>query len=82
VTWAGAYALWQRLDGSIWFGVAVYLYLTRRAVQRKLRHAEHEVLIQVAVIRTLIRAADLCGVTLHVPEHESDDESNSKEGLH
>jgi hypothetical protein len=84
MTWAGAYAEWRRLDGAIWFGVAVYLYLSRRRLRQRLAHAEGEVRIQVAVIRSLIRAASLCGITLHLPEHEHDDEpdSNSKEGLH
>jgi len=65
MTWAEAYALWQRLDGSIWFGVAVYPYLSRRRIQERLDLAAEAVRDQETTIRGLLVATGLSGVDLH-----------------
>jgi len=80
VTWAGAYALYQRLDGSIWFGVAVYLYLTRRAMQRRLRHTLVVVQAQSALLGAL--ATRLAVAQVDVAELFGTDDGKSKEKVH
>ena len=69
--------LYRHIDGSIWFGVSVFLCLSRRGVQRRLRRSERS-------RATLIVAARIVGINLHDPysaetgKHERD----SREELH
>lgn len=80
MTWAAAYALYQRLDGSIWFGVAVYLYLTRRIAQRRLRHALVVVQAQSSLLGAL---ATRIGVEqAELAEIFGTDDGENKEKVH
>jgi len=80
MTWAAAYALYQRLDGAIWFGVSVYLYLTRRAVQRRLRHTLVVVRVQAATLEVM--ATYLIAAQVDVADLFGTNDGESKEKVH
>jgi hypothetical protein len=71
--WSDALEAWRRIDGTLFFGVAVYLYLSRRAARRKLARAVQIVGSQEASIQLLIVAARQRGLILSDPR-ESEQE--------
>lgn len=73
MTLKDAIEVWRRLDGPLFFGVAVYLYLSRRDARRKLRRAAQIIGSQEASIQWLIVAARQRGLILSDPR-ESEQE--------
>lgn len=73
MSWTGALEVWHRIDGALFFGVAVYMYLSRRSARRKLARAVQIIGSQESSIQLLIVAARQRGLILSDPR-ESEQE--------
>jgi hypothetical protein len=74
VTWAEAHELWRRVDGSIFLGVAVYLYITRRTAERRLQRSLAVAQSQRALIVALTAWARTKGYIFQYGESPETDE--------
>lgn len=65
--WHGLVAVWRVWEASFWFGMAVYAFLSRRGLRRRLARSQQTVREQDAAIRSLVATARRAGFLLFDP---------------